>query len=388
MALIRATFQVMEEGLSDTREKLILQSIKLWDAITKFCVLHKTPNSATYKTVEQTYPKLFAKIADGNPRLKQAASDLFVMLCTNYRTPNQMLMSHVLKPALTQTQPPKQAKAKIELVMRLVDEFGIALVAKGKFDKDSAISLEGVMEVAVSYLNHSNGDVRDSATKLAALVCRYTEKENVEKYLDEVKPLLLETIWKLVEEQGPNRRRRPRQAQRAPPTMFELDEALLEKPLAKRGTVSRLQQQLMEARAMVNNVNHFVQDDYDAYLANSTKLFRHEYAEEIEKPPAVVEKAPVEPKVAPQEVEKVTPEKKSSTAKTSKSTKSAPVAKKTTGKKKVDSSSKSTVQPKTSSRSNVSARGTASKAPSRRGSAGEKSSGRSSTKTSMYYFCL
>ncbi len=46
---------------------------------------------------------------------------------------------------------------------------------------------------------------------------------------------------------------------------------LLQQPLAKRGTVSRIEQQLMEVRFRMNNTNHIIKEDYDNYLANATK---------------------------------------------------------------------------------------------------------------------
>ncbi|KAG9304583.1 hypothetical protein G9A89_020147 [Geosiphon pyriformis] len=260
--LIKAAFQIMQEGLNDNREKLTLQAINLWATLTHFCVHHQVPQSVTSKLVDQTFPALFSKISDTNPRIKQSATDLFILLSKTYRSPNQSVISLVLKPSHSQTQPPKQSKAKVELITQLVEVFGIALIPKGKFEKDNGLSLDGVMEVAVSYLNHSNGEVRDAAVKLVVEVCKCYDKRTVESYLNGVKPLLIENIRKLTDAFPP-----------PPPimTMLEVDESLLKKPLAKRGTFTRLEQQLMEAKAMINNVNHFVADDFDTYIANTIK---------------------------------------------------------------------------------------------------------------------
>ncbi|CAG8487062.1 2062_t:CDS:10 [Ambispora leptoticha] len=265
VTMVKAAFHVLEEGFNDKNtEKLTLQTISLWETLTNFALYHQIPQSSTSKLIEHTFPLLFAKISDTNPRIKQNATDLFVMLAKTYRSPNQTVVSLVLKPSHSQTQPPKQAKAKVELITRLVEEFGIAMIPKGKFEKDTGLSLEGVMEVAVSYLNHSNGEVRDAAVKLVVEVCRHSHShiETVKGYLDGVKPLIVENILKLVK------------ALPTPPpvlTMLDVDEELLHRPLAKRGTLSRLEQQLMEVKALVNNVNHFVADDYNAYIANTKK---------------------------------------------------------------------------------------------------------------------
>lgn len=97
---------------------------------------------STWKFVENLYELLFSKIADPNERVKQNSTDLFILLAKTYRTPTQSVLSIVLKPAKTSSQPLKRAKPTVELVIRLVEEFGVVVIPKGKFDKDNKLSLD------------------------------------------------------------------------------------------------------------------------------------------------------------------------------------------------------------------------------------------------------
>ncbi|CAG8846190.1 14949_t:CDS:2, partial [Racocetra persica] len=152
--------------------------LNLWETLTKFCIHHQVPTSTTWKFVDKTYALLFGKVSDLNSRIKQSAINLFILLAKKYHGPIHSITLLVLKPAKFNNQPPKQSKAKVELVTRLVEEFGIALDSpKGKCDKDLGLNLESVMQVSVSYLNNNNGEVRDSAVKLVVEVVKRVGRE-------------------------------------------------------------------------------------------------------------------------------------------------------------------------------------------------------------------
>ncbi|CAG8567618.1 5539_t:CDS:10 [Ambispora gerdemannii] len=385
VTMVKAAFQVLQEGFTDSREKLTLQTITLWEALTNFALHHQVPQSSTSKLIEKNFPSLFAKMSDTNPRIKQHATDLFVMLAKTYRSPNQTVVSLVLKPSHSQTQLPKQAKAKVEIITRLVEEFGIAMIPKGKFEKDTGLSLEGVMEVAVSYLNHSNGEVRDAAVKLVVEVCRnsYSNIEAVKRYLDGVKPLIVDNICKLVS------------ALPAPPpvlTMLDVDEELLQRPLAKRGTVTRLEQQLMEVRALVNNVNHFVADDYNTYIANTKKNTAPESCGNDDQviSPAQSEPTEVAPKVDPIPVNTATTKKTpAARTKTTSTGKSSTTAKKPKKSDEVESQapaarkrSSSKLASGTSTRTASNGKSTTATTHTRRGSTEDTKSSKPSSKNS------
>ncbi|GBC03311.1 hypothetical protein RclHR1_05060014 [Rhizophagus clarus] len=200
IALIKATYQVMQEALDDNNEELSLQILILWKKILRFCSHYQIPNMSTWKFVDSSYELLFSKIADTNERVKQNSVDLFILLAKTYRTPTQSVLSLVLKPAKTSSQSLKRAKPTVELVIRLVEEFGVVMIPKGKFDKDNKLSLDAVMDLAVSYLNNSHTDVQDSAVKLVFEVIKRIGRVEVAQYLTDVQPSSLESILNLLVE--------------------------------------------------------------------------------------------------------------------------------------------------------------------------------------------
>ncbi|CAG8437416.1 7595_t:CDS:10, partial [Acaulospora morrowiae] len=314
LALIKATFQIIQEAMNDCREKLTLATLSLWETLTDFCNYHQVPTSNTWKLVEQNYDLLFSKISDSNSRIKQSATNFFCYLAKTYRNPNHSILSLALKPAKTSSQPLKTAKAKVELVSKLIEEFGISVNQKSKIDREGGLSLEAVMQLSVSYLNNNNGDVRDSAVKLVVEVVKRVGREKVERFISDIKPLLLENIWNLVTEyeeatgkvagQVPSPPHSPKitakgltEEEKQALKDFDVDESLLKAPLAKRGTVTRIEQQLMELRSLANNTNCIIKDDYDTYIANTTKtmLIHDDHEAEVEEIEKAEEPEPKNP---------------------------------------------------------------------------------------------
>ncbi|GES89686.1 centrosomal protein of 104 kDa-like isoform X2 [Rhizophagus clarus] len=288
IALIKATYQVMQEALDDNNEELSLQILILWKKILRFCSHYQIPNMSTWKFVDSSYELLFSKIADTNERVKQNSVDLFILLAKTYRTPTQSVLSLVLKPAKTSSQSLKRAKPTVELVIRLVEEFGVVMIPKGKFDKDNKLSLDAVMDLAVSYLNNSHTDVQDSAVKLVFEVIKRIGRVEVAQYLTDVQPSSLESILNLLVEWEETTGRVAGDPSPPPSPKsgyaeenFEVNEELLQKPLAKRGTVNRIEQQLMEVRQLVNNTNNIMKEEHDGY-ANVTKSYHQNEIDEEE----------------------------------------------------------------------------------------------------------
>ncbi|CAJ0909038.1 10710_t:CDS:2, partial [Entrophospora sp. SA101] len=337
LALIKASYQVIQEGLNDHQEKLLTLTLSLWQSTINYSIYNQIPISSTYKMVEQTYPSLFTKITESDTttdvtaspsKIKQVSMDLLILLIKTYQNSNHSLMENlILKPAKTPSQPSKQAKAKIEIVMQLIDEFGVSMLTKEKLklhhkhqQQSVKMGYEYLMELSLSYLNNNNADAREMAVKLVFEVVKRVGKQLIEPYFvnnRNVKyPNLINDIWKLVTEHetvnGEIIQRAPtpdpiitkpknedKEASKAiaDPTAplsnspkpelvdaevlelteeelreleelerlenFEIDQSLLSKPLAKRGTVTRIEQQLMELRSMANNTNNIINEDYD-----------------------------------------------------------------------------------------------------------------------------
>ncbi|GBC26392.2 centrosomal protein of 104 kDa-like [Rhizophagus irregularis DAOM 181602=DAOM 197198] len=395
VSLVKATYQIMQEALDDNNEELSLQVLILWKKILRFGTHYQIPNMSTWKFVENLYELLFSKVADPNERVKQNSTELFILLAKTYRTPTQSVLSIVLKPAKTSSQSLKRAKPTVELIIRLVEEFGVVVIPKGKFDKDNKLSLDAVMDLAVSYLNNSHTDVQDSAVKLVFEVIKRIGRVEVAQYLTDVQPSSLESILNLLKEWEatgkvagePSPPTSPKQNPNAEEN-FEVDEELLQKPLAKRGTVNRLEQQLMEVRHMMNNTNHKMKDEYDDYHVNATKAYHQELDEEELALAAEEERLAAELEAEEEQLRKeelaqkdkaaAAPTKKTPAARGSKSaapSKSAPA-------KKSKDDSKAASSKKTSA-SKSSAASSKAKPESRRGSTDDKSATKGGRKNSV-----
>lgn len=144
------------------------------------------------------------------------------------------------------------------------------------------------MQFAISYLNNNNEEICDFAVILAVEVIKIVGREKIEAFLPDIKPELLESIWNFVTEWEGNTGRVAGHVPSPPPSPkpvakahtterkqsvedLAVDSNLLSQPLAKRGTVTRIEQQLNELRSLVNNTNNIIKDDYDTYIANSAK---------------------------------------------------------------------------------------------------------------------
>jgi len=142
ITLAKAVFQVMQFGLTDRRENVSMQALTLCEALMEFSIHHQLPPSATFKTIELAFPTLLSKTADMNPRIKQTSTDLIVNLSKTYQSPPHNVLPSILT-SVQMSQTPKEIKAKIELIERLVQELGVS-------ESSNGLSFEAVMEVAVA----------------------------------------------------------------------------------------------------------------------------------------------------------------------------------------------------------------------------------------------
>lgn len=194
VSLSKATFPVIQEGLNDSRERVSIQALALWESLTTFCVDNLVPTPNIYRNLEQTLHFLLNKTADMNPRIKQPAIDLIVNLSNAYRSPPCAVLPLVVHKHTKAIQNHKQAKARVELVKRLVEEFGVA--AKGE---QTGITLDAVMDFSLAYLNHNHNEVRDATVNLVVEISKKVGIQNVDNYLRDAKPALAQVnelmIW-------------------------------------------------------------------------------------------------------------------------------------------------------------------------------------------------
>ncbi|KAI8595703.1 hypothetical protein EDD21DRAFT_29775 [Dissophora ornata] len=192
--LARAVFQVISIALTDTREKVITIALALLDQVVKFCLQNEIPSSVTYRSLEPIFSLLLVKASDLNTRVAQSTIDKIVMLCNCFRTPSYAILPLVFKPARS-TVPYRQSQSRIEIVARLVNEFGVYDRTEGK-GTPGGLHFESITEFAIPYLSHTNGEVRVATRKLIIDVCKFLNKTRVEQFLPGVKPLLIESIQK------------------------------------------------------------------------------------------------------------------------------------------------------------------------------------------------
>ncbi|KAG0234151.1 hypothetical protein BGW42_006892 [Actinomortierella wolfii] len=195
--LARAVFQIIAAGLTDTREKVVSKVLSLLDQAVRFCLQNEVPASTAYRSLEPIFPILMVKAADLNTRVSQGIMARIVMLCNSFRTQHFSVLPLVFRPSRN-TLPYKQAQARVEIVTRLVNEFGVYDRAAGK-GTPSGLDFNSITEFVIPYLNHTNGEVRMAAKKLVVDVCRFLNKTRVDHFLPGLKPLIIESIQKELE---------------------------------------------------------------------------------------------------------------------------------------------------------------------------------------------
>ncbi|KAF9999209.1 hypothetical protein BGZ65_005397 [Modicella reniformis] len=199
--LARAVLQVISVALTDTREKVVTLALALLDQVVKFCLQNEIPSSVTYRSLEPIFSLMLVKASDFNNRVAQGTIDRIVMLCNCFRVTPYAILPLVFKPARS-TVLYRQSQSRIDIVARLVDEFGVFNRAEGK-GTPGGLEFENITEFAIPYLSHTNGEVRITARKLIIDVCKFLNKTRVGQFLSGVKPLIVESIQKELEPKKP-----------------------------------------------------------------------------------------------------------------------------------------------------------------------------------------
>ncbi|KAG0037564.1 hypothetical protein BGZ82_002288 [Podila clonocystis] len=192
--LARAVFQAISVGLTDTREKVVSMALALLDQVVKFCLQNEIPHSIAHHSLEPIFSLLLVKASDLNTRVSQATLNRIVTLCNCFRTHPYSILPLVFRPARG-TVMYRQSQSRIEVVARLVNEYGVYDRAAGK-GTPGGLDFENITEFAIPYLSHTNGEVRVAARKLIIDVCKFLNKTRVEQFLPGVKPLIIESIQK------------------------------------------------------------------------------------------------------------------------------------------------------------------------------------------------
>ncbi|GJJ68469.1 centrosomal protein CEP104 [Entomortierella parvispora] len=199
--LSSATFQILNAALTDTREKVVSMSFALLDQVVKFSLQNEVPTSSTFQSLEPIFALLLIRASDLNTRVRQGTLDRIVMLCNCFRSHPYSVLPLVFKPARS-TVLYRQAQARVEIVARLANEFGVYDGTAG-IGTAGGLDFENITEFAIPYINHTNAEVRVAARKLIIDVCKFLSKTRVEQFLPGVKPLIIESIQKELERKRP-----------------------------------------------------------------------------------------------------------------------------------------------------------------------------------------
>ncbi|KAF9186147.1 hypothetical protein BGZ51_002214 [Haplosporangium sp. Z 767] len=190
--LSRAVFQVISVALTDTREKVVMLTLALLDQAVRFCLQNEIPSDVTYRSLEPVFSLLLVKASDLNTRVAEGAVNRIVILCNCFRSHPYAILPLVFKPAKS-TVLYRQSQSRVEVVARLVDEFGVYDRGAGK-GTAGGLDFENITEFAIPYLSHTNGEVRIATRRLIIDVCKFLNKTRVEQFLPGVKPLIVERV--------------------------------------------------------------------------------------------------------------------------------------------------------------------------------------------------
>ena len=109
-----------------------------------FCDRYGISAGHLVRPLASIIPVLLAKTADMNPRIKQTATDLILILAKRFHAPPLSVVTVVVgqKP-LKVIQNYRHAKARVDLVRTLITELGVAGSAKASDENDGVdISVE------------------------------------------------------------------------------------------------------------------------------------------------------------------------------------------------------------------------------------------------------
>lgn len=150
---IDAIFSVIATGLDDSREKVLILTIGLWDQVTRlFSILnqgvyikHKVPEKFSFYWFDKLIPALFLKSTDMNPRIKTACMDFFIQLGTCHHSVPYSVLPFVLQPFSHRNSSQvhwRQIKSRLQILNRVLSEFGLDGYGERKKTKKLGINME------------------------------------------------------------------------------------------------------------------------------------------------------------------------------------------------------------------------------------------------------
>lgn len=190
---INASLMLIQEVIMDSRESMVLDTITIWHNLNGFCREIDVDPERIIDWVERTFCGLLKRTGDNNPRIKEEAASLILVLAQTYSTPPYTLLPLYIGKPERMIHNYKEAKLRIELVESTVIKLGIESSLKKK-SKKALVSLDDLMQFVVAYLGHAHDEVRETAVKLVITISDQIGFSLVSNFIDESLKLSLADV--------------------------------------------------------------------------------------------------------------------------------------------------------------------------------------------------
>nr|CAB3229838.1 centrosomal protein of 104 kDa [Phallusia mammillata] len=155
---LKAAVFLIRKAIKDKVHAVFHAALRLLELIlVDFIPKHKLGKAETTHAVNRTLPNLIQKTAESAARSREAAMEFIIRM-------SEFNMVHQLQLVPQHTTPPfkrdmanRLALSRMELIEHQLEKFGL---------EPPAMSLDAVMKFATPALEHANGAVRDSATRI------------------------------------------------------------------------------------------------------------------------------------------------------------------------------------------------------------------------------
>ncbi|KAJ3417258.1 hypothetical protein HDV05_005714 [Chytridiales sp. JEL 0842] len=240
---VNATFVIVQKGIDDTREKVTMLALSVWDQLTL---------SLVFKFMDSMFPPLLLKASDMNPRIKQGCMDLAASITDAYHTQPYTTVKYLLKPLTTKkgTIPPwRYAKVRLEVLHRAIKDYGVDDAHEGY---ETGLTVASVMAFTEPQLHDKNAEVRDAAIKVVVELILAAGDESVAGYLENLRPQQLQILKdKLAEAKGQPVKPKPKKKTDAPWRANTAGSSKSSKLLDDDDVVERLKKEVESLRDMV-----------------------------------------------------------------------------------------------------------------------------------------
>ncbi|KAI8993231.1 hypothetical protein BDB01DRAFT_754269 [Pilobolus umbonatus] len=178
---IQASFSMIQEAVTDSREIIFDQVIQAWKDLNDLCLISKVEENPTVlKGTERFLSALLTRSADSHPKIKAAANGVILTLVGVYSNPGQDMISFCFKERMIRNL--KDAKDRIDLIRLIIQTH---LLPKWKSAKTPVVYVDNVMSFILSYLKkHPHADARRSAWDLLVYVGQSLGTRPIVSYLD------------------------------------------------------------------------------------------------------------------------------------------------------------------------------------------------------------